>query len=347
VSAWAGPWWAWVIAAAAVALAAAAVAVLLRRKRRTAIGPAHAAVRVPAPPTDALAEVLRQVRRIELRTRGLVSSRFVGEYHSVFKGQGIEFVEVRQYLPGDDVRTIDWNVSARTGETHVKKYVEERELTVLLAVDLSGSQRFGTRGRFKSEMVPEVAATLAMSAVRNNDRVALLAFTDRVELFVPPRKGRRHVLRVVRDLLALEPEGRGTDLAEAVAYALRVLRSRSIIFLISDFQSPDPEPFERALAAASIRHDVVPMTLEDPADIELPDVGLIRFADPETGRTTDAFTSPINNRRSFSDRAQAERLRTRSLFRRLGLDEVVLRTDEPFSGPLLAFFRRRESRLRR
>ncbi|MDB4952135.1 MAG: hypothetical protein JWM27_4784 [Gemmatimonadetes bacterium] len=300
-----------------------------------------------APSADALADVLRQVRRIELRTRGLVSSQFVGEYHSVFKGQGIEFVEVRPYVPGDDVRTIDWNVSARTAETHVKKYVEERELTVLLAVDLSGSQRFGTRGRFKSEIVPEVAATLAMSAVRNNDRVALLAFTDRTELFVPPRKGRRHVLRLVRDLLALEPAGRGTDLAGAVAYAARVLRSRSIVFLLSDFQSPDPEPFERAIATLAVRHDVVPMTIADPADAELPDVGLLSLADPETGRVSLVDTGSATVRRRFAEAAEASRLRTRGLFRRLGLDEVVLRTDEPFSGPLLAFFRRRESRLRR
>jgi uncharacterized protein (DUF58 family) len=335
------------VAALLATLVVLVVIVAARRRRRPSFRSPHAVDHVPAPATDALADVLRQVRRIELRTRGLVSTRFVGEYHSVFKGQGLEFVEVREYLPGDDVRTIDWNVSARTGVTHVKKYVEERELTVLLAVDLSGSQRFGTRGRFKSEMVPEVAATLAMSAVRNNDRVALLAFTDRVELFVPPRKGRRHVLRLVRDLLALEPQGRGTDLAEAVAYALRVLRSRSIIFLISDFQTGNPEPFERALASAAIRHDVVPMTLVDPADINIPDVGLLRIANPETGRTSDIYTGSVADRQNFAEAAEADRLRTRGLFRRLGLDEVVLRTDEPFSGPLLAFFRRRESRLRR
>jgi uncharacterized protein (DUF58 family) len=317
---------------------------MLRRRRPPPTPPPHTAA---APPADALAEVLRQVRRIELRTRGLVTSRFVGEYHSVFKGQGIEFVEVREYLPDDDVRTIDWNVSARTGITHVKKYVEERELTVLLAVDLSGSQRFGTRGRFKSEMVPEVAATLAMSAVRNNDRVALLAFTDRTELFLPPRKGRRHVLRLVRDLLALKPEGRGTDITSAIAYATRVLRSRSIIFLVSDFQVPDVEALERAVSAAAGRHDVVPITLSDPADVELPDVGLLRIADPETGRAMTIDTSNPAARRRFAEAASEDRLRVRSLFRRLGLDEVELRTDEPFSGPLLAFFRRRESRLRR
>ncbi len=213
--------------------------------------PAHAST------APALPEVLRQVRRIELRTRGLVSSRFSGEYHSVFKGQGIEFVEVREYLPGDDVRAIDWNVSARTGGVFVKKYVEERELSVLLMVDLSGSERFGTRGRFKSEMVAEVAATLAMSAVRNNDRVALLVFTDGVELFVPPRKGRRHALRIVRDLLSFEPAGTGTDLTGALEYAIRLLRSRSIVFLVSDFQQALTPELERALTMLSFRHDVV------------------------------------------------------------------------------------------
>jgi uncharacterized protein (DUF58 family) len=337
-----GATWPWWLAGAALVAASAGALLWALRIRHRRPGRGH--TRVPAPAADALADVLRQVRRIELRTRGLVTSRFVGEYHSVFKGQGIEFVEVREYLPGDDVRTIDWNVSARTGVTHVKKYVEERELTVLLAVDLSGSQRFGTRGRFKSEMVPEVAATLAMSAIRNNDRVALLAFTDRTELYLPPRKGRRHVLRLVRDLLALEPEGRGTDIAAAIAYATRVLRSRSIIFLISDFQTADVEGLERAVAAAAARHDVVPITLSDPADLDLPSVGLLRVADPETGATTTIDTGRL---RHFREAAAADRLRVRSLFRRLGLDEVELRTDESFSAPLLAFFRRRESRLRR
>lgn len=297
-----------------------------------------------APPSaPALHEVLRQVRRIELRTRGLVTSRFAGEYHSVFKGQGIEFVEVRPYLSGDDVRTIDWNVSARTGEAHVKKYVEERELTVLLAVDVSGSMHAGTRGRVKREAAAELAATLAMSAVRNNDRVGLLAFSDRVEAFVPPRKGRRHVLRLVRDLLTLRPAGRGTDAALAVSYAARVLRSRAILFVVSDFGDATPA-LDRALATASFRHDVVPVTLRDPSDAALPDVGLLRVRDPETGEV-----AVVDTRRAATYAAAAEeaRLRLRSTFRRLALDEIELRADEPLAGPLLAFFRRRERRLRR
>ncbi|MDQ3556494.1 MAG: DUF58 domain-containing protein, partial [Gemmatimonadota bacterium] len=219
---------------------------------------------MPDPPPLGVPELLRQVRRVELRSRRLVNSHFSGEYHSVFKGSGLEFAEVREYLPGDDVRTIDWNVSARTGRPHVKKYIEERELAVLLVVDLSGSQRWGTRGRWKSELLAEVAATLALSAVRNNDRVGLLVFSDRIELFIPPKKGRRHVLRCLRELLALRPAGRGTDAALAVRYAARVLRSRSVVFLFSDFRfGAGWDAFERALTGLAVRHDVVSLVLRD------------------------------------------------------------------------------------
>lgn len=301
---------------------------------------------VGAPPPG-LAEVMRQVRRIDLRTRGLVASQFTGEYHSVFKGQGIEFVEVREYVPGDDVRTIDWNVSARMDGTFVKKYVEERELTVLLAVDLSASQRWGTRGRTKSEMVPEVAATLAMSAVRNNDRVGLLVFTDRVEAFVPPQKGRRHALRILRDLLVFKPGGRGTDLAAAVEHARRTLRSRSIIFLVSDFRVPDGgrAALERALGGVALRHDVIPVVLADPADAKVPELGVLRVMDPETGRAVYVDTDVAAER--FGKQAQAERAELARLFRRLGMDEIELRTDGAVSAAVLSFFRRRERRLRR
>ena len=312
-----------------------------RRRARAPALPAHAST------APALPEVLRQVRRIELRTRGLVSSRYSGEYHSVFKGQGIEFVEVRPYMPGDDVRTIDWNVSARTGETFVKKYVEERELSVLLMVDLSGSERFGTRGRFKSEMVAEVAASLAMSAVRNNDRVALLVFTDGIELFVPPRKGRRHALRIVRDLLSFVPKGTGTDLTAAIEYAIRILRSRSIIFLVSDFQQALTQPLERALTSLSSRHDVVPVALTDAAELELPDAGLIQVSDPETGALVVFNSSDGERRRAFAEAVEAERGAIRRTFRRLGLDAIELSTDAPTANAILSFFRRRERRLRR
>ena len=302
----------------------------------------------PAPqPAAPLQDILRQVRRVELRTRGLVTSRFSGEYHSIFKGQGIEFVEVREYLPGDDVRTIDWNVSARTGGVFVKKYVEERELTVLLLVDLSGSQRWGTRARFKSEMVAEAAATLAMSAVRNNDRVGLLVFTDRVELFVPPRKGRRHVLRILRDLLAFQPRGRGTDLAASLAYATRLLRSRSILFVVSDVVvGQSLAEVDRAFTAAAVRHDVVPVVLTDPADAELPDAGLLRVRDPETGAEVVVDTSSDEVRERYREAVEEERLALRRTFRRLGVEEIELATDQPTSNAVLSFFRRRERRLR-
>jgi uncharacterized protein (DUF58 family) len=302
----------------------------------------------PAPQTAApLQEILRQVRRVELRTRGLVTSRFSGEYHSIFKGQGIEFVEVREYLPGDDVRSIDWNVSARTGGVYVKKYVEERELTVLLLVDLSGSQQWGTRARFKSEMVVEAAATLAMSAVRNNDRVGLLVFTDRVELFVPPRKGRRHVLRILRDLLAFQPVGRGTDLAASLAYVTRLLRSRSILFVVSDFVvGPALAEVDRAFTAASVRHDVIPVVLTDPADAELPDAGLLRVRDPETGAEVVIDTSSDEVRARYREAVRDERMAMRRTFRRLGIEEIELATDQPTSNAVLSFFRRRERRLR-
>jgi uncharacterized protein (DUF58 family) len=312
-----------------------------RRGGRTPALPAHAST------APALPEVLRQVRRIELRTRGLVSSRFSGEYHSVFKGQGIEFVEVREYLPGDDVRTIDWNVSARTGETFVKKYVEERELTVLLMVDLSGSERFGTRGRFKSELVAEVAASLAMSAVRNNDRVALLVFTDAIELFVPPRKGRRHALRIVRDLLSFEPKGTGTDLTGAIEYAVRILRSRSIVLLVSDFQQPVTDELERALTALAYRHDVVPVALTDAAELEFPDAGLVQVTDPETGALVVFNSGDEERRRAFQQAVEQERTAVRRIFRRLGLDAIELSTDGEPSKAILSFFRRRERRLGR
>jgi uncharacterized protein (DUF58 family) len=296
-------------------------------------------------PAPAPKEVLRQVRRIELRTRGLVNTRFSGEYHSVFKGQGIEFAEVREYQPGDDVRSIDWNVTARLGHPFVKRYVEERELTVLLLVDLSGSQRWGTRERLKSELVAEVAAALAMSAMRNNDRVGLLLVTDEVEWFVPPRKGRRHVLRLVRDLLAFAPERRATDLAAGAEYASRLLGSRAVVFLFSDFRLGDGWPaFADALTALGARHDVVAVRLSDPRDGVLPDVGMLSIRDPETGAFTTMDTSSASVRARFAAVAAADEAAARTLFRRLKVDEIRLSTDRPYSVPLLAFFRRRERR---
>jgi uncharacterized protein (DUF58 family) len=294
------------------------------------------------------AELLRQVRRVEMRTRRLVNSRFTGEYLSSFKGQGIEFAEVREYLPGDDIRSIDWNVTARLGKAFVKRYVEERELSVLLLVDLSGSDRWGTRGRLKSRLVAEVAATIAMSAVRNNDRVGLLIATDRVESFVPPRKGRRHTLRLVRDLLSFSPASPSTDLSVAVEYAQRVLSHRSLVFIFSDFQLGDGwDAFGSAMTRLRARHDVVACHLIDPTDVELPEVGIIRTRDPETGERVLIDTSLPAVRSRYAELAGVDQARARRLFTRTGIDEIRLRTDAPYAPPLFAFFRRRERRLRR
>lgn len=289
-------------------------------------------------------EVLKQVKLIELRTRGLVNSLFTGEYHSVFKGQGMEFAEVREYLPGDEVRAIDWNVTARMRRPFVKRYVEERELTVVLAVDLSGSERFGTVRRFKSEAATELGAVLAMSAVRNNDRVGTVLFTDRVEHVVPPRKGRRHVLRIVRDLLAFQPVGRGTDLAGAIEYLNRLLSHHAIVFVISDFQAGG---IEQPLKHLARQHDVVAVTVEDPSERTLPNVGPVRLIDPESGSTIVVDTSRPAVRSRYEQMVAEERAARRQLLRRLAIDEVAIRTDSGVVEPLLAFFRTRATRLHR
>ncbi len=289
-------------------------------------------------------EILRQVKLLELRTRGLVNSLFTGEYHSVFKGQGMEFAEVREYQPGDEVRSIDWNVTARMRHPYVKRYIEERELTVMLAVDLSGSARFGTVNRFKSELATELSAVLAMSGVRNNDRVGALLFTDVVEHVVPPGKGRRHALRLIRDILVYEPAGSGTNIAGAVDYLVKMLRHHSIIFLISDFIGTD---FERPIKLLAQRHDVVAVTMEDPRELTLPDIGLARFTDPETGLTLNADTSDPDVRAKFEETVRDEGEARKRIFRRLGIDEIVVRTDEGYIDALLRFFRLREQRGRR
>lgn len=289
-------------------------------------------------------DVQRQIRLIELRTRGLVNSVFAGEYRSVFKGQGMEFSEVREYQAGDEVRNIDWNVTARMRRPYVKRYIEERELTVVLVVDMSGSERFGTRRRFKSEVAAELAAVLAMSAIRNNDRVGTLFFTDRIEHVVPPRKGRRHALRVLRDLLVFRPVGTGTDLRGALDYLSKMLRHHAIVFVISDFLGAE---VERPLKLLAQRHDVVAVTVEDPAEVTLPDVGIARLVDPETGQTLDIDTSDPAVRSGYAQQVTTERDRRRRLLRRLAIDEVAIRTEAPIIEPLLRFFRTREVRARR
>jgi uncharacterized protein (DUF58 family) len=289
-----------------------------------------------ATPQGVSPAVLRQVRLLELRTRRLVNSLFTGEYRSVFKGQGLEFAEVREYLPGDEVRAIDWNVTARMARPFVKRYIEERELTIMLAVDLSGSERFGTGARFKAEAASELATVLAMSAVRNNDRVGAVLFTDRIELVVPPRKGRRHALRVIRELLAPSPVRSGTDLTGALAYLTRLLTHRTIVFVMSDFQAAG---YDRQLSVLGQRHDVIAVAVEDPSERSLPDVGLVRFTDPDT--------SAPAVRTAYARRTAEERQTRQTLFRQLAIDEIVIGTDRGVVEPLLTFFRGRETRARR
>ena len=287
------------------------------------------------------ADVLRQVRRLELRTRRLVDSRFAGDYRSLFKGQGMEFAEVREYQPGDEVRTIDWNVSARMGRPFVKRYVEERELTVMLALDCSGSSQFGTRDRFKGELVSELASVLALAAVRNNDRIGLLCFTDRVEHAVPPRKGRRHALRLVRDLLTVRPRGTRTAFTAPLERLGRLLPHRSVVFVCSDFVGDD---YERPLSLLAQRHDVIAVSLGDPAETELPHVGVARFVDPETDEVVELDTDDPDVRAWFTAQVQAEEARRRAVFTRLGIDEIVVDTTLGYAEPLLGFFRARSRR---
>jgi uncharacterized protein (DUF58 family) len=288
-------------------------------------------------------EILKQVKRVELKTRGLVDALFSGEYRSVFKGQGMEFSEVREYIPGDEVRTIDWNVTARMNRPFVKRYIEERELTVVLALDISGSESFGTVSRFKSDVMTEFAAVIAMAAVRNNDRVGLIFFTDRVEHVVPPRKGKRHVLRIVRDLLAFVPKGKATNLRPALEYMQRTLRQHTVIFLVSDFQD---EGYEHALKVLGRRHDLVAVTLNDPAEQSLPSVGLARMRDPETGEFLEVDTSDRRVRAAYAEHIAAELAARRRVLRRSGVDEIELTTDGSVIEPLLKFFRTRETRAR-
>ena len=285
------------------------------------------------------AEVMRAIRRIEIRTSRLVNQGLGGEYHSVFKGRGMEFAEVREYQGGDDVRTIDWNVTSRTGQLHVKKFQEERELTVVLAVDVSRSGDFGTTGRNKLETAAEVAAVLAFSAVRNNDRVGLFLFTDRVEQQIPPAKGGQHVLRVVREVLCHEPEGRGTDVSGVLRAISRSLRKRAIVFLISDFLDTG---WEFDLRVAAQAHDVVAAAVTDPREEELPSVGLLDVEDAETGQRLLLDTSDPRVREEYRRRREAFRAEREQALRRCGVDLVEIQTDRPYDLPLLKFFKMRE-----
>jgi uncharacterized protein (DUF58 family) len=289
-------------------------------------------------------ELLKALRKIEITTNRLATEQLSGNYTSVFKGQGLAFREVREYQPGDDVRTIDWNVSARMNNTYVKVFVEEREMTMMLVVDLSHSNQFGTRGGSKARLAAEVAALCAFSAIKHNDRVGLILSTDQVEKIVPPLKGQKHVMRVVREILGAEPERPGTDLKVALETLYRVARRRSVAFVLSDFFVSD---HERALSLASARHDVIPVVLADPRDEELPDVGLAAFEDLESGESVLVDTSSAAVRAHYKHQMQRQRESQIRLFRKLGLDHVVVRTDKPYIGPLRDLFARRARRIRR
>jgi uncharacterized protein (DUF58 family) len=290
------------------------------------------------------AEIFKKVRRIEIRTKRLVNESLAGEYHSVFKGRGMEFSEVREYQFGDDIRTIDWNVTSRMGHPYVRKYVEERELTVILLVDFSASGQFGTRRRFKREIEAEICSLLAFSAIKNNDRVGLIAFTDRIETFLPPRKGKNHVLRVIREVLYFRPEGRATDIAMALQHMYRTITKRCVVFVISDFLDGD---FVRSLRVAARKHDIIAITVTDPREEELPAVGLVDLEDAETGETVLVDTSDRNTRDRFRRWAEERRAGREALFRSVGVDALELHTDRPYDIPLVRFFHRRARRMAR
>jgi len=287
-------------------------------------------------------EILKKIRRIEISTKRLVNDLFSGEYHSTFKGQGMEFEEVREYMPGDDIRLIDWNVTARTGFPHIKKFREERELSVVLLVDASSSGQFGTRERFKSEMAAELCALLAFSAIKNNDKVGLIIFTDKIEKFVPPQKGRGHVLRLIREILVFQPEGIGTDIGAALEYFNSVIKRKSVVFLISDFLS---EEFKKPLQIANNKHDIIAMKISDPRESEFENVGLLDLEDAETGEVFVVDTASKQFRREFAARAEEDMQNLRRDFGIIDVDFINIQTDRSYIVPLINFFKMRERRL--
>lgn len=285
-----------------------------------------------------LKALFQKIRRLEIRTKGLVNNVFGGEYHTAFKGRGIAFSEVRPYQIGDDIRAIDWNVSARMEETYVKVFEEEREQTVMLVVDVSGSEDFGTQHAFKRELAAEICAIVGFSAIKNNDKVGMLLVSDRVELFVPPKKGRRHVLRLLRDLFAFAPQARGTRLAAGFDHLLHVLRRRSVVLLLSDFMDTG---FERPLRTLARRHDVVAVHLMDPREAELPALGLAALTDPETGRTYWLDTRSRAVRAAYAADAAQRREAVGEALRRARVDRIPVMTGESYVEPLIRFFRQR------
>ena len=288
-------------------------------------------------------EIIRKIRRIEIRTKKLVNDVFSGEYHSIFKGRGMEFEEVREYQPGDDIRIIDWNVTARYGYPFVKKFTEERELTVMLLVDASSSGEFGTAQRMKGEIAAELCSVLAFSAIKNNDRVGMIIFTDKIEKYIPPKKGSSHVLRLIREVLYFKPEDQRTDINCALEFLGRIIKRRCVVFLVSDFLNAG---FEKMLSIANKRHDVIAIKIVDPREIELPNVGFIELEDTETGDQILIDTKDPKVRRSFKEYATREQTNLDMNFRSINLDNIQILTDRSYVEPLMAFFKARAKRFR-
>jgi uncharacterized protein (DUF58 family) len=287
-------------------------------------------------------EILKKIRGLEIKTRALVETAFAGDYHSVFKGRGMNFEDVREYQPGDEIRAIDWNVTARLGSPFVKKFTEERELTVMLIVDVSASGNFGSTSQSKRELAAEVACLLAFSAIRNNDKVGLLLFSDRLELFIPPKKGRSHTLRIIREILFFDPKGRGTDAAAALDHLNKIITRRAVVFLISDFQAPD---FSRELAVTAKRHDLIAIRIQDERESILPPIGLITLEDAETGDQIEINAADSRVRAQFAQLAQTQLAETMRVLRRNRIDRIELRTGDEYLPALRSFFKQRERRL--
>ncbi|MEK7297124.1 MAG: DUF58 domain-containing protein [Planctomycetota bacterium] len=286
-------------------------------------------------------DILKKIKQIQIHTRRLVSDAFVGEYHSVFKGRGMEFDEVREYQPGDEIRTIDWNVTARMGRPFIKRFVEERELTVMLLVDVSPSGNFGSSEQLKNEVATEICALLAFSAIKNNDKVGLIVFTDKIEKFIPPKKGIKHVSRVIRELLCAQPTGKGTNIPVALEYLNKISARRTISFLVSDFIATN---YARALRIANKKHDVIAVSITDPREQELPNVGFIELRDAESGETLLIDTSNPQARKEYSAIGNRQRQERSRLFRSMGVDEIVINTGRHYIDPIVRFFRIREKR---
>jgi len=287
-------------------------------------------------------EILKQVRRLEIKTRRLVNEVFSGEYHSVFKGQGIEFSEVREYSPGDDIRSIDWNVTARLGHPYIKKFTEERQLNVFIVLDVSGSQAFGTH-RFKQDIAAELAAVLAFSTLYNNDKAGLLLFSDQIEKYLPPRKSKKYAMRLIREILYFKPRSKGTHLSKALEYLLRVNRKRCVVFLISDFLD---QHFEKSLRIAARKHDIVALQIQDPIESALPKTSLLQLEDAETGRTAIVNSSNNHFQKYYVQQKEAAQNALKRLFQSMAIDHVVISTNEPFYEPLNKLFKLREKRRR-